>query len=133
MKIKIIGSNCSNGIKLRKALLKAVNNYDEAVEIELKDDQESMKKYNIKNIPALIINNQKCVEGKVPSDREILKFIKSYATKLMESICFPFLIFQGSYWYYYNSIFSFISITAHTTNNTQYFRSFSIFVFDGIS
>ncbi len=80
MKIKIIGSNCSNGIKLRKALLKAVNNYDEAIEIELKDDQESMKKYNIKNIPALIINNQKCVEGKVPSDREILKFIKSYAT-----------------------------------------------------
>ena len=64
MKIKIIGSNCSNGIKLRKALLKAVNNYDEAVEIELKDDQESMKKYNIKNIP--IINNNKCVEGKVP-------------------------------------------------------------------
>ena len=80
MKIKIIGSNCSNGIKLRKALLKAVNNYDEAIEIELKDDQESMKKFNIKNIPALIINNQKCVEGKVPSDREILKFIKSYAT-----------------------------------------------------
>lgn len=80
MKIKIIGSNCSNGIKLRKALLKAVNNYDEAIEIELKYDQESMKKYNIKNIPALIINNQKCVEGKVPSDREILKFIKSYAT-----------------------------------------------------
>ena len=80
MKIKIIGSNCSNGIKLRKALLKAVNKYDEAVEIKLKDDQESMKKYNIKNIPALIINNNKCVEGKVPSDREILKFIKSYAT-----------------------------------------------------
>ena len=80
LKIKIIGSNCSNGIKLRKALLKAVNNYDEAVEIELKGDQESMKKYNIKNIPALIINNNKCVEGKVPSDREILKFIKSYAT-----------------------------------------------------
>ena len=80
MKIKIIGGNCSNGIKLKKALLKAINNYDEAVEIELKDDQESMKKYNIKNIPALIINNQKCVEGKVPSDREILNFIKSYAT-----------------------------------------------------
>ena len=80
MKIKIIGSNCSNRIRLKKALLKAINNYDEAVEIELKDDQESMKKYNIKNIPALIINNNKCVEGKVPSDREILKFIKSYAT-----------------------------------------------------
>ena len=59
MNIKIIGSNCSNGIKLKKLLLKVANNYDGDVDIELKDDQESMKKYNIKNIPALIINNQK--------------------------------------------------------------------------
>lgn len=79
MNIKIIGSNCSNGIKLKKLLLKVVNNYDGDVEIELKDDQESMRKYNIKNIPGLVINGKKFSEGKVPSDREILKYIKSYA------------------------------------------------------
>ena len=79
MNIKIIGSNCSNGIKLKKLLLKVVNNYDEDVEIELKDDQESMRKYNIKNIPGLVINGKKFSEGKVPNDREILKYIKSYA------------------------------------------------------
>lgn len=78
MNIKIIGSNCSNGIKLRKLLLKIANNYDEDVEIELKDDQESLKKYNIKNIPGLVINGQKFSEGNVPSDREIIKFMKSY-------------------------------------------------------
>ncbi len=79
MNIKIIGSNCSNGIKLKKLLLKVVNNYDGDVEIELKDDQESMRKYNIKNIPGLVINGKKFSEGKVPNDREILKYIKSYA------------------------------------------------------
>ncbi len=79
MNIKIIGSNCSNGIKLKKLLLKVANNYDGDVDIELKDDQESIKKYNIKNIPALVINGNKCSEGNVPSDREILKYIKSYA------------------------------------------------------
>lgn len=80
MKIKIVGSNCSNGIKLRKNLLKVVNSYDGDVDIELKDDQESEKKYNIKNKPALIINGVKCSEGKVLEPREITKFIKSYAT-----------------------------------------------------
>ena len=79
MNIKIIGSNCSNGIKLKKLLLKVVNNYDGDVEIELKDDQESMRKYNIKNILGLVINGKKFSEGKVPNDREILKYIKSYA------------------------------------------------------
>lgn len=80
MNIKIIGSNCSNGIKLKKLLLKVVNNYDGDVDIELKDDQESMRKYNVKNIPGLVINGHKFCEGKVPNDREILKYIKSYAT-----------------------------------------------------
>lgn len=79
MNIKIIGSNCSNGIKLKKMLLKAINNIDNDVKVELKDDQESLKKYNIKNIPGLVINGKKYSEGKVLSDREIVKYIKSYA------------------------------------------------------
>ena len=57
LNIKIIGYNCSNGIKLKKTLLKAIKDFDETIEVELNDDQESVKKYNIKNIPALIINN----------------------------------------------------------------------------
>lgn len=78
LNIKIIGYNCSNGIKLKKTLLKAIKDFDETIEVEFNDDQESVKKYNIKNIPALIINNNKCIEGKVPSERDILKYIKSY-------------------------------------------------------
>ena len=34
MNIKIIGSDCSNGIKLKKNLLKVANSYDGDVEIE---------------------------------------------------------------------------------------------------
>lgn len=79
MNIMIIGSNCSNGIKLKKNILKVVNDYDGDVEIELKDDPKSQKKYNIKNIPGLIINGVKCCEGKVPETREISKLMKSYA------------------------------------------------------
>ncbi len=80
MNIKIIGSNCSNGIKLKKMLLKAIKEVDEKIDFELKDDQESLKKYNIKNKPGLVINGKLTAEGKVLSDREIIKYIKSYTT-----------------------------------------------------
>lgn len=79
MNIKIIGSNCSNGIKLKKMLLKAVNNIEDDIKIELKDDQESLKKYNIKNVPGLVINGKVYSQGKVLSEREIIKYIKLYA------------------------------------------------------
>lgn len=84
MNIKIIGSNCSNGIKLRKNLLKALNSYEDKVQIELKDDKDTQNKYNIKNIPGLVINGNICTQGCVPSEKEIMKYIKKY-TKL-ESI-----------------------------------------------
>ena len=79
MNIKIIGSNCSNGIKLKKNLLKALNESVIDANVELKDDSISQKKYNISNIPALIINGTTCSQGKVLAPREITKFIKSFA------------------------------------------------------
>lgn len=79
MNIKIIGSNCSNGIKLKKNLLKALNETVIDASVELKDDGISQKKYNINNIPALIINGKTCSQGKVLAPREITKFIKSFA------------------------------------------------------
>ena len=61
MNIKIIGYNCSNGMKLKKNISKI---------------DEYLNKYNIKNIPGLIINEKKVCEGKVLNDREILRMIK---------------------------------------------------------
>ncbi len=80
MHITIVGSNCSNGIKLKKNIIKAINEIDENIELDIKDDKESQIKYNIKNIPGLIIEDKKYSEGNVPSTREIVKIIKSYIT-----------------------------------------------------
>ena len=44
--------------------------------IELLEGDEYLNKYNIKNIPGLIINEKKVCEGKVLNDREILRMIK---------------------------------------------------------
>lgn len=56
MNIKIIGYNCSNGIKLKKNISK-INECK--VELELLEGDEYLNKYNIKNIPGLIINEKK--------------------------------------------------------------------------
>ena len=76
MDIKIIGYNCSNGIKLKKNISK-INEYK--INLELLEGDEYLNKYNIKNIPALIINEKKVSEGKVLNDREILRMIKVFS------------------------------------------------------
>jgi len=73
MNIKIIGYNCSNGIKLKKNISK-INECE--INLELLEGDEYLNKYNIKNIPGLIINEKKVSEGKVLNDREILRMIK---------------------------------------------------------
>ena len=73
MNIKIIGYNCSNGIKLKKNISKIS---EIEINLELLEGDEYLNKYNIKNVPGLIINDKKVSEGKVLNDREILRMIK---------------------------------------------------------
>ena len=73
MNIKIVGYNCSNGIKLKKNISK-INECE--IELELLEGDECLSKYDIKNVPGLIINDKKVSEGKVLNDREILRMIK---------------------------------------------------------
>jgi trehalose-6-phosphatase len=76
MNIKIIGSKCSNGIKLRKMVSIALEEIDEAKNIDVLDDIKSINKYKINNIPGLVINEKVISQGKVLSVREISKILK---------------------------------------------------------
>ena len=73
IKIKIIGSNCSNGIKLKKMVDRAVGEMEETIEVEELNDQNSKNKFNISNIPGLVIDNKLVSQGKVLTVREIKK------------------------------------------------------------
>jgi protein-disulfide isomerase len=73
MKIKVIGTNSSNRIKLIKNIKKATDNN---IDIEL---VEKDSKYNITNTPALVINDKIISQGKVLNEREIKKFIEVLA------------------------------------------------------
>lgn len=76
IEIKIVGSKNHNGIKLIKNIKKI--NCDIDIEVKELNDDYYLKRYNIKNTPAIVINGKKVSEGKVLSSREICKLLTSY-------------------------------------------------------
>lgn len=73
--IKIIGADCSNGIKLTKMLKRAIDETEVNYDVEELNDASSKKKYGIKNIPGLVINGEVISQGKVLTVREIYKLL----------------------------------------------------------
>ena len=73
--IKVIGANCSNGMKILKNLSKVERELDMEFNIE-KIDSTYKKKYNINVIPALMIEDKVVSTGNVLTDREIKNYIK---------------------------------------------------------
>ena len=73
--IKVIGANCSNGMKILKNLSKVERELDMEFNIE-KIDSTYKKKYNINVIPALMIEERIVSTGNVLTDREIKNYIK---------------------------------------------------------
>ena len=77
MNITVVGNESTNKRKLIKNVNKAIDNVKLDIILNMKVI-ENTKKYNIKNSPALIINEDLVCEGKVLSDREIARYIKQY-------------------------------------------------------
>lgn len=76
MNITVVGNNSSNELKLIKNIRRALETLSIDNNINITDNNQ---KYNIKNAPALIINNNIVSEGKVLNEREIVRFIRKYA------------------------------------------------------
>ena len=76
MNVKIIGSESSNRIKLLKNLNKAIDSLKMHVTPTIEEDERSIKNYNITNTPTLIINDKVISQGKVLTEKEIVKFLK---------------------------------------------------------
>ena len=73
--IKVIGTNCSNGIKLFKTVKKTIEKTNVNINIEERNDEKAKKHYGIQNIPALVINDKLISQGKVLTQREINKLL----------------------------------------------------------
>ena len=73
--IKVIGANCSNGMKILKNLSKVERELDMEFNIE-KIDSTYKKKYNINVISTLMIEDKVVSTGNVLTDREIKNYVK---------------------------------------------------------
>lgn len=76
MEIKIIGSNCKNGMHLYKSANRVASNVFQDIQIEKLDDVNSINKYGVKNIPGLVINNKLVSQGTALSEKEICRLIR---------------------------------------------------------
>jgi len=75
IKLKLIGSDSKNGIKILKNLKKVERDLNYSFEID-KINSNDKKRYNVNVIPTLIINNQVISKGNVLTERELSKVIK---------------------------------------------------------
>jgi len=77
MEIKILGTGCPNCKAMEKMVRKVVaeNNIDAKI-IMVQDIMDIMT-YHIMTTPALVINEEVKVKGRVPKSDEILKLLQS--------------------------------------------------------
>ena len=79
MEIKIIGNESSNRMKLLKNVGKALEKVKGKISVSLLEDEVDRVKYNVSNVPALIINDKVISQGKILNEKEIVNFIRILA------------------------------------------------------
>lgn len=75
MKLKLIGADSKNGMKIIKNINKVEKQLDTKLELS-KISTSDKDKYNVRVIPTLIINDKIVSEGNVISDRQLKTIIK---------------------------------------------------------
>lgn len=77
MTVKVLGSGCANCKKLEKLANKAIKEAGVDVVVEkVTDIQSIMNDYKVMTTPALVVNEEVVIKGRVPSYKEVLKFIE---------------------------------------------------------
>ncbi len=69
MNIKIIGANCKNGMQLYKMVTRAIEEVNSEIQLEKLDDKKAIQRYNVQNIPGLVINEKLVSQGSIITKR----------------------------------------------------------------
>ena len=76
MKIEILGSGCQKCGALYKSAQQAAEELGIAAEFVKVEDFKEIMKYGVMTTPALVVNGQVKVAGKVPGKEEIKNLLK---------------------------------------------------------
>lgn len=77
MKIKILGSGCTNCVRLEENTRQAVKELELSAEIEHIYDMTDIISYGVMSMPSLVVNEKVVLSGKVPSTEEIKIFLNN--------------------------------------------------------
>ena len=75
MKIEILGTGCSKCNKTKEVVEKVLKNTGVKAEVVKVEDIETIMKYGVMIIPAVVIDGDVKIAGKVPDEKEIKKWI----------------------------------------------------------
>ncbi len=75
MVIKVLGPGCANCKKLEAHVREAVKELGIEAKIEKVDDFKEIMVYGVMKLPALVVDEQVKVMGRVPSPEEIKKYL----------------------------------------------------------
>ena len=76
MEIKILGTGCPNCITLEKRVRKVVEENGIDAKITLVKDIVDIMAYKVMSTPALVIDEEVKIKGRVPRNEEILEVLK---------------------------------------------------------
>lgn len=75
MKIEILGTGCSKCNKTKEVIEKVLKNTGIKAEVVKVEDIETILKYGVMITPAVVIDGDVKIVGKVPDEKEIKKWI----------------------------------------------------------
>lgn len=76
MDIKILGSGCSNCAKLEKITREVVEQLGIVAQVEKVQDIQKIMSYGVMSTPALVINGEVKLVGKVPNKAKMVEILQ---------------------------------------------------------
>ena len=75
LKIKILGTGCSNCNKLEQEIKKAAQDLAIEAKFEKVTDFQKIMDYDVLSTPGLVINEKVVSSGRIPSQNELISFL----------------------------------------------------------
>lgn len=75
MKIEILGTGCSKCNKTKEVVEKVLKNTGVKAEVVKVEDIETIMKYGVMITPAVVVDGDVKIVGKVPDEKEIKKWV----------------------------------------------------------
>jgi len=77
MKVKVLGVGCPNCNKLYEVVTRAAGTLNAGLDLEKVSDYSEIARYGVLQVPALVIDEQVVLVGKVPSVAEMARLLET--------------------------------------------------------